>query len=111
MSRHEDGKCILQLIVITILTLLAIGCLGITPHENFKAHLRGEIGRGMDNAPSYSWRNEKDKIDSKVLPNGNIENKYKYQGSCVYYFEVDPKTRKIVGTRFEGSEKDCVVNP
>lgn len=101
----------MQLIVITVLALVASGCPGLTPHENFKSHLRGEIGEIVDNAPSYSWRNEKDKIDSRVLPNGNIENKYKYRGSCVYYFEITPKTRKIVGARFEGSEKDCVVNP
>ncbi len=112
MSRYENGKGALQLIVITVLILLALGCLGITPHENFKAHLYKQIGKSLDEIPPYQWPFEKQKVDSKVLPNGNIENKYKYyRGNCFYIFEIDPKTRKIVGARFEGSERDCVINP
>lgn len=96
---------------IYVITLLLYGCAGITAHENFIDHLRNEIGKSIDGAPSYSWRNEKGLIDSKILANGNIENKYKYRGTCVYYFEIDPKTRKIVSFRFEGKETDCEVNP
>jgi hypothetical protein len=94
------------------ITLISFGCPRITPHENFKAHLYGQIGMSLDEIPSYQWPFEKDKVDFKVLPNGNIENKYKhYRGNCFYIFEIDPKTRKIVGARYEGSERDCVVNP
>ncbi|MCL2761517.1 MAG: hypothetical protein FWD70_07730 [Desulfuromonadales bacterium] len=50
-------------------------------------------------------------IDSKELPNGNIENKYKYRRTCVYFYEIDPKTHIIVGARFEGKDTDCVSNP
>lgn len=118
MSLNENGEwmnryiSIYQFIIIIItVAFVPIGCMGISPYENFKAHLRDEIGESIDYAPSYSWRNEKDLIDSKVLPNGNIENKYKYLRSCFYIFEIDPQTRQIIGARFEGSEKDCVVNP
>jgi hypothetical protein len=50
-------------------------------------------------------------FNSKTLFNGNIENQYRYRGTCRYFFEVDPKTRKIVGWRFEGSERDCEIVP
>ncbi len=88
------------------------GCYTLNPHENFKAHLYQTVGQSLDEIPSYQWPFEKDLIDSKVLPNGNIENKYKhYRENCFYIFEIDPKTRKIVGARFEGKETDCVINP
>ncbi len=108
MSRYRN---VFQLIITIAITLISVGCLGITPHENFKAHLYQKIGMRLDDIPSYWWPYEEDKVDTKVLPNGNIENKYKYRGTCFYIYEIDPKTRKIVGARFEGSEKDCVVNP
>jgi len=96
---------------ITII-ILSIGCANISPHDNFKEAIASEIGTSIDNAPSYSWRHEKDLISSRVLPNGNIENKYKYyKEACVYFFEIDPQTRVIVKARFEGNKNDCVLIP
>lgn len=88
-----------------------IGCSTISPQENFKEHIYGEIGRSIDNAPSYSWRSETHLVSSSILPNGNIENKYRYRKTCIYYFEIDSKTRRIVSARYEGNEADCSVNP
>lgn len=82
-----------------------------SPHENFKEILHSNIGQNIDNIPSYALGQGSKLIDSKVLSSGNIENKYMHRGTCIYIFEIDPITRKIVGTSFEGSEKDCVVNP
>ena len=84
---------ILKKSYIFFLAVAISGCAffaGVTPHENFKNHIYSEIGKSIDNAPSYSWRHEKDLLESKVLPNGNIENKYRYLRTCVYYFEIDP---------------------
>jgi hypothetical protein len=91
--------------------LLLLGCSAVTPHENFRDHINGEIGKSTDNAPDYSFRHEKKVINSKSLPNGNIEKEYKYLRSCRYFFEINPKTHIIVGARFEGKESDCVVAP
>lgn len=91
--------------------LLLLGCSTVTPHENFKNHIYGEIGESISKAPDYSWRNEKKVVKSKLLPNGNIENEYKYRGSCQYFFEINPKTGIIASARFEGQESDCVVVP
>ncbi len=91
--------------------LLLLGCSTITPHENFKDHIYGQIGKSIDNAPYSSWRHEKDVVNSKLLPNGNIEKEYAYLRSCRYFFEIDHKTRIIIGARFEGKESDCGVAP
>lgn len=91
--------------------IIFLGCTSLSPHENFKAHLYQKIGKSIDEIPPYWWPYEEDLIGTQVLQNGNIENKYKYRGTCVYIYEVDPKTRKVVGASFEGKESDCVVNP
>lgn len=94
-----------------IISVVLSSCATISPHENFKDALYGSVGQSLDNKPDYLWPHERDLIDSKALPNGNIENRYQYLRSCVYIFEIDPNTRTIVGAGFEGSEKDCVINP
>jgi hypothetical protein len=104
-DRKRLSSCFMALI------LLLLGCSTINPHENFRDSLYGAIGRSIDNVPSYLWPDEKALVSSRLLPNGNMENKYKHLRSCRYIFEIDPKTRRIVGARFEGSETDCVINP
>jgi len=96
-----------------MISLLVLGCAfwAGSPHENFKEALHGKIGRNIDNVPPYALGHKTELIDSKVLPNGNIENKYKHSGTCIYFFEIDPKTRIIVNTRFEGKESDCTITP
>lgn len=58
--------------------LLFLGCSTVTPHENFKGHIYGEIGKSMDNARDYSFRYGQKAVNSMLLPNGNIEKEYKY---------------------------------
>ena len=50
-------------------------------------------------------------VDIQLLENSNTENKYRFRGSCVYFFEIEKNTNIIVGWRFEGSEKDCSIAP
>ncbi|WP_022665051.1 hypothetical protein [Desulfospira joergensenii] len=95
--------------IVTIVSLA--GCSNISPHDNFKEHIYGQIGKILNEIPPYQAPNEKNLISSKLLPNGNIENKYKYKGTCRYMFEIDPKTQKIIAARFEGEKTDCVINP
>jgi hypothetical protein len=48
----------------------------------------------------------------RVLPSGNIEIEFLGRGkACPVFFEIDAKTRIIVGWRFEGSERDCEIVP
>lgn len=102
-------RCLLVYVITGVLTLS--GCYFVNPHENFKKSLYGTIGRDMDNVPPYSWPHKKDLISSVPLPNGNMENRYKYLRNCILIFEIDLKTRIIVDARFEGKETDCVINP
>lgn len=84
----------------------------MSPHENFKAGLTAMIGLNIDNIPPYRWRlREEALIEAKTLQNGNEERTYKYLRSCKLIFEINPITRVITGTRFEGAQSDCVINP
>jgi uncharacterized protein YceK len=97
---------------IVFLTLvICSGCSSVRPHDNFVNQLNVMIGRNLDDIPSYKWPREKDLIGSVKLPNGNIKNRYKYKGTCLYIFEINPKSRQIVGASFEGNESDCIINP
>jgi hypothetical protein len=92
--------------------LLLSGC-GYTVasrHENFIDLLNSNIGKNINEIPSVHFPQGKNMIDSKVLPNGNIENKYNYKGTCRYYYVIDPKTHKIISARFEGKDEDCSAN-
>lgn len=95
----------------TVFAIVCMGCSVLSPHENFKSILHSNVGRSLDEIPPTQFPHEKDIISTKKLPNGNIENRYKYRVSCVYIYEIDPKTRRIVGASFEGKETDCVINP
>ena len=54
-------------------TFLVLGCSTMAPHENFKSQLYHMIGKSIDNIPRHRWPFEEDLIESKRLPNGNIE--------------------------------------
>lgn len=84
------------------------GCASVTPQENFKDALHHEMGKNIDNS---LWAPRKYLIGEKTLSNGNVEYRYQYLRSCQYMFEVEPKSRIIVNTRYEGEEFDCVINP
>ena len=80
-------------------------------HENFKRNLYRNTGKNLDEIPPYQFPQEKNLIGSVPLQNGNVENRYKFNKTCILIYEVDPKTRKIVGAGFEGSERDCSIVP
>jgi hypothetical protein len=86
-------------------------CTSTTPHENFKNHMKDNVGRKADDPFSSIIRYSDRVIGKTALPNGNTEVKYRGRGTCITYFEVDSKTNIIVGWRFEGSEKDCAIAP
>jgi hypothetical protein len=101
-------------VVFLVTGLWLFGC-GIVddPHENFINYLRLTIGRSIETVDPISWPQYKDLLDSRFLPNGNVENRYFHQGTCKYILEFDPATpkRKIVGARYEGRDEDCVIYP
>jgi hypothetical protein len=105
------NNIVLVVTVAAIIMMNSCAFFAGSPHDNFKAHLYHTIGINIDSIPYYQMPSKQSLISSRELPNGNIENKYMHRGTCVYFIELDPKTRIIVGARFEGSESDCVVNP
>ncbi|MCA1803866.1 MAG: hypothetical protein LC646_00520 [Xanthomonadaceae bacterium] len=82
-----------------------------TPHENFKRAMQSNIGKREDSETSYLLRYPEDVLGSATLPNGNIETEFFQSRKCRVFFEINPATRIIVGWRFEGSERDCVIVP
>lgn len=88
-------------------------CTAVTPHENFKISLRTMIGVNMD---SLNMKGSQ-LISTKILPNNNIEYRYRRIHrrndpiGCIHIFEVDPASRVIVRTDFEGSEYSCSMRP
>lgn len=99
----------MKFLSITLLVLQLSSC--ISPHNNFKAHMSHTVGESIDDRRSWAYPDPDRYLGSKVLKNGNIENEYKLQRTCRYFFEYDPETRIIVNWRFEGKEGDCIVNP
>lgn len=100
---------------------LLIGC--ATPHENFARNIRSHIGdKWTELGPAFPP--ESDLINSRVLPNGNIEKTYRstwrfgwdrsVERICIQIFEIDPKTDVILSADFRGernTEEDCVSPP
>jgi hypothetical protein len=93
-----------------LLSVSLLACSSISPHENFLQGLHSKIGQNIDSLSPY-WTHQEDLIDTTRLPNGDVEYRYKYFGTCRYIFEVNPSTHIIVGARFEGKDSDCVINP
>jgi hypothetical protein len=96
----------LTMLIGCLLLLLSPACSSITPHENFVMSMQAAIGKSTDRV---AWRRPEQLIGLKTLPNGNIEESYKFRNSCFYYYEIDPKAHLIVGWRFEGTERDCQI--
>lgn len=94
-----------------ILMFMALpSCTTLTPHQNFVLLIDDSVGKKIDD-PRTNWVDRRSLVQSKRLPNGNIENKYRWRGTCRYYYEFDPKTRIIVSWRYEGSKEDCEIVP
>ena len=103
-------------IVLVILFLLTVSCLPFDPYKKFEDQLHSEIGKSINDVPSYSWHVRSELVFKTPLPNGNIEYHYAFEnirGFCRYVLTVDPTTRKIVGWRYDGEDKDkaCFDSP
>jgi len=93
-----------------------ISCLPMDPYKYFQHQLQAEVGENIDNVPPHSWQVRPKLVAIKPLLNGNTEYLYEfenYRGLCRYVLEVDPKTRRIVGWKYEGEDKDkaCFLIP
>ena len=75
------------------------------PHENFKAIVGGAVGRNINKEQQSSRV-----ISTTALANGHKELEFRLRGTCHYFYEVDAEGT-IVGWRFVGTEKDCVIYP
>ena len=81
-------------------------------HKNFVAGLQSEVGKKFgDVRGKAGFAIQEYLVDSATLANGNATYKYRYQGTCRYTLEVDPKTDIIVATSWEGDERDCAIVP
>lgn len=118
-SRLRNVKS--ALVIFGIAPIFLLACTTITPHENFKAHLNAALGRSVDSDHMLSMcsLNVEYPVESKSLPNGNIEVKHLFfnyiffhrKVICTYFCEYDPVTRKVVDVRFEGTEESCSMVP
>jgi hypothetical protein len=45
------------------------------------------------------------------LSSGHVAYKYRYQGTCRYTFEVDPKSDLITAASWEGEARHCAIVP
>jgi hypothetical protein len=101
------------LLVICFLEL--VGCFGIlTPRQNFISIMNGTIGENIEQMQSFDPGYKDNLLGTKHLMNGNFENKYisySHLGDCIYVFEIDSKTNKIISWRIEGDPTACIVNP
>jgi hypothetical protein len=88
-------------------------------HENFVAGLQGNVGRKFERVRSTrarggetgGWAVTEQLVDRVDLPTGHVTYKYRYQGTCRYTFEVDPKTDVIVAATWEGEARHCAIVP
>jgi hypothetical protein len=70
-----------------------------------------QIGRSADDPNTSLNRYPENRGFAKNLPNGNIEQEYRFGPDCQVYFEIDKTSRKIIGWRYEGAQEDCVLIP
>src|SRR2546427_12071774 len=86
------------------------GCLfpAGTGHENFKKSMQSDVGESMDNPYVYRNQYRNRLVETRELLNGNIEEKFNRHPRCPVFFEINKKSRTIVGWRYEGTDDDCV---
>lgn len=102
--RNVDGIILTGFLLLESLS----ACSVLTPHENFRQHVSGELGRRVDET---DWNISAHLVNTSNMPNGHVAYTYRYIRSCRVTFEVIPDTRIIVATGWEGSENDCVISP
>lgn len=79
-------------------------------HSGFVAGLKKHIGKKITDVRG-GWANREDLVSRIELANRNVAYKYRYQGTCRYTFEVDPKTDLIVAVSWEGEARHCAIVP
>ena len=104
-------KWITVVLVGALAALMIQSCIYPDPHENFKAFRKYNIGKRTDDPTSEISRYPTRIVDSLTLPNGNREIKFRGRRDCRYFYEVDKVTNIIIGWRFEGKKKNCIINP
>lgn len=89
------------------------GCITKSPHENFMSLMSHEVGRSTSDRDSYRNKVPDWLIASRILPNGNVEEAYHAgrRWRCPVFFEIDRTAGRIIGWRYEGEERDCVILP
>lgn len=81
-------------------------------HQNFVGGLQREVGKNFSAIRGRAGLALDEYLVSRTdLPSGHIAYKYRYQGTCRYTFEVDPKTDIIVAATWEGEERHCAIVP
>lgn len=98
------------LLATALIMPMMFACYALSPHENFKRTMNGNIGKKM-NESSTLWIKSDRHILTRNMQNGNMEGEYILDDACHYFFEFNPETRIIVNWRFEGSERDCAIPP
>lgn len=80
-------------------------------HDNFKQVMDRQVGKGIDDPDAYPVFYRLRELNSKSLPNGNLQQQCAVgrDGRCKVYFEVEPRARRIVRWFSEGSDRDCVL--
>jgi hypothetical protein len=101
--------------ILLVLLMFTLGaCNTISPHDNFKRALNSTVGTSLDDQKiNGQWLVSREPIAENRLPNGNIEYTYLYMTrfKCMFAFEIENKTRKIVNARIVSGEHDCFINP
>ena len=94
--------------------LLLAACATQRPgHEAFKRVMDSQVGKHADDSDFYPVYYRLRQVESKRLPNGNLEDEYRAgrKGECRLVFETTPGTRRVVGWHIEGPTGDCVILP
>lgn len=103
------GSLLLGLMLLT--TLLTACAAAERAHLNFKNAMQWQVGRSADDPYVNYNRYSENRGPSQTISNGNIEREYRFGPGCQVFFEIDKLTRKIIGWRYIGSEKNCQIAP
>jgi hypothetical protein len=94
------------------IALVLAACAGTSAeYRNFKQVMDRQVGKGIDDPDAYPVFYRLRELNSKPLQNGNLQQQYAAGRNerCRLYFEVEPRTGRIVRWSSEGSESDCVL--
>src|SRR6266480_5758222 len=92
---------------IALLAALVPGCALDGAHDRIKAGMQHEVGLSAEDKNTLLQRYPESRRGSTVLQNGNVEQQFHFRRSCEVFFEIDARSRKIVGWRYEGTVEDC----